>query len=314
MPRQTSEQKKAREYRAQLAAAAKLNDAVAKSRKASKALAGLGKREQNRVAKYIAQNMGDIIQAATANPVPETPPAEEPKKTYTFWSDHEKNLLIMNYDTLTREELMKLLPGRTWDAILTQRQALGLKQQNSGRHGRVAPKMQFTRLTVRERVRKENGRPAWLCDCECGGTIIATTSSLLQGHTKSCGCLSADNLKAYNRTKKATEDRKRNWASKKLELGYCGGTWVKKMLNNKPNKRNTTGINGVVLRPNGRYEAHVRFKGQYYYLGRFPTIEEAAEARAEKLKEIAPELEELQEIIQLQLAQHKKAKEAAKQK
>lgn len=42
----------------------------------------------------------------------------------------------------------------------------------------------FNRLTV---IRREG--KGWLCQCECGGTTITTTTHLKTGHTKSCGCL-----------------------------------------------------------------------------------------------------------------------------
>ena len=39
---------------------------------------------------------------------------------------------------------------------------------------------------------KPNGRPVtrYLCLCDCGGTFIAARHNLVDGHTKSCGCLS----------------------------------------------------------------------------------------------------------------------------
>lgn len=46
-------------------------------------------------------------------------------------------------------------------------------------------------LLVREQV---NG--GWLCQCDCGNTKITTTSRLLNGSVKSCGCLLK--LKGYN--------------------------------------------------------------------------------------------------------------------
>ena len=53
---------------------------------------------------------------------------------------------------------------------------------------------QFERLTVIERVEdcvQPSGqhKTSWLCQCICGKHIIATTSNLRKGHTKSCGCL-----------------------------------------------------------------------------------------------------------------------------
>lgn len=51
----------------------------------------------------------------------------------------------------------------------------------------------FGRLTVIERdITKGtgHGKPSyWLCQCECGNKISVIHSSLMRGHTKSCGCL-----------------------------------------------------------------------------------------------------------------------------
>lgn len=34
----------------------------------------------------------------------------------------------------------------------------------------------------------ESGKRYWLCECDCGNTIIAKVDSLRSGNTKSCGC------------------------------------------------------------------------------------------------------------------------------
>lgn len=48
----------------------------------------------------------------------------------------------------------------------------------------------FNRLTVRNYFGKSKHRCSlWLCDCECGGTVVVRTADLKNGHTKSCGCL-----------------------------------------------------------------------------------------------------------------------------
>lgn len=36
---------------------------------------------------------------------------------------------------------------------------------------------------------KGNRRPRWICKCECGGTTLAQSGTLLNGKTRSCGCL-----------------------------------------------------------------------------------------------------------------------------
>lgn len=39
--------------------------------------------------------------------------------------------------------------------------------------------------------------PAWLCRCECGNTTLVRSSSLLNGTTRSCGCLHVDTAKKH---------------------------------------------------------------------------------------------------------------------
>lgn len=61
----------------------------------------------------------------------------------------------------------------------------------------------FGRLTVLKMAGKNKwGNITWLCDCECGNKIIANSSNLIKGETKSCGCLQKEiaykSLKKYN--------------------------------------------------------------------------------------------------------------------
>lgn len=51
----------------------------------------------------------------------------------------------------------------------------------------------FGKLTVIKRDHdyispKGRREPQWVCECECGGTSIVSSSHLRRGHTKSCGC------------------------------------------------------------------------------------------------------------------------------
>lgn len=48
----------------------------------------------------------------------------------------------------------------------------------------------FGRLTAVRPLRSEHGKGViWLCKCDCGGEKEVSTSRLLRGTTKSCGCL-----------------------------------------------------------------------------------------------------------------------------
>lgn len=56
----------------------------------------------------------------------------------------------------------------------------------------------FGRLTVIERASNSNADKArWKCLCDCGGYTIATTSSLRNGNTNSCGCFRRDRINEY---------------------------------------------------------------------------------------------------------------------
>jgi hypothetical protein len=54
--------------------------------------------------------------------------------------------------------------------------------------------MRFGRLTVIGKTRSSSGRVAWNCKCDCGNETTPLTTSLLKGHSQSCGCLHSDML------------------------------------------------------------------------------------------------------------------------
>jgi hypothetical protein len=47
----------------------------------------------------------------------------------------------------------------------------------------------FNKLTVVSKTKKLNNRTSWICECDCGKSIVATGNSIVTGHKKSCGCL-----------------------------------------------------------------------------------------------------------------------------
>jgi hypothetical protein len=50
----------------------------------------------------------------------------------------------------------------------------------------------FGRLLVKERI-KQNGKTYWNCACDCGAVLSVRQDHLLNGATKSCGCLGREN-------------------------------------------------------------------------------------------------------------------------
>jgi hypothetical protein len=47
--------------------------------------------------------------------------------------------------------------------------------------------IRYGNLIAKERI-NSNGRPKWLCDCDCGKSIIVAGGNLTSGNTISCGC------------------------------------------------------------------------------------------------------------------------------
>ena len=62
----------------------------------------------------------------------------------------------------------------------------------------------FGRLVAMERVPRpghlRNTRSYWRCRCDCGQSIVSPSNSLLQGHSKSCGCLKRELTRARSTT------------------------------------------------------------------------------------------------------------------
>lgn len=52
--------------------------------------------------------------------------------------------------------------------------------------------IRFGRLIAIKRSDNKDGHTRWLCGCDCGNQITARTDYLLNGSTKSCGCLASE--------------------------------------------------------------------------------------------------------------------------
>jgi len=57
----------------------------------------------------------------------------------------------------------------------------------------------FGRLTARAYISRGR-RSVWVCICECGGEVEATSGNLLSGNTQSCGCLRKETTIARSTT------------------------------------------------------------------------------------------------------------------
>jgi hypothetical protein len=60
--------------------------------------------------------------------------------------------------------------------------------------------MNFGRITALSRAPSEDKQTRWHCVCECGAEFISLTMRLVNGKTRSCGCLRSDLVAAKETT------------------------------------------------------------------------------------------------------------------
>ena len=94
----------------------------------------------------------------------------------------------------------------------------------------------FGRLTVEAEHGSIHAQMHWVCRCDCGAEIIASTSHLRSGHTQSCGCLRKDMAKhlrySHGRRREPiyavwTEMRRRCTVSTHKDFKYYGGRGIR---------------------------------------------------------------------------------------
>lgn len=61
----------------------------------------------------------------------------------------------------------------------------------------------FGRLTPMKPSRTVSGKYAWICKCDCGKYITVRTADLRRGHTQSCGCYQAEQVRTHGLSKTA---------------------------------------------------------------------------------------------------------------
>ena len=117
-------------------------------------------------------------------------------------------------------------------------------------------------------VEYNSARRRWLCKCDCGGSCYLNITQLKTRHD--CGCTLARTL------------------AQRIKEGAAGarqGTNVYRLahiMEGKIYPGNTTGVTGVSQVKNAvgvSYRAQIMVQGKYISLGRFPTLEEAKQAR-----------------------------------
>lgn len=120
----------------------------------------------------------------------------------------------------------------------------------------------FGQLTVIAYAGKEEGMHRWLCRCDCGNEAIVGQSMLLNGKTKSCGCLQKKIIK------------------ENLKLSEGTSVTILEKRKGHVNSRNTSGTTGVYQnKKTGKWIAQITFQSKTHYLGSYTTREEAIKAR-----------------------------------
>lgn len=182
---------------------------------------------------------------------------------------------------------------------------------------------------------RRDGNVVWKCTCQCGGKAYVTGRNLMRGDTKSCGCLSKEKRDISNQRfgsmvalypDKTSKRSPQKWICRcdcgnicsvsisNLKNGHtrsCGclhdkeyrtmidGTCLEVIASSKVAKNNRSGVKGVsYYSKTNSWIASLTFKGQYYYLGKFDNIMEAAKARWRAEDEIVkPFLEENRHLL-----------------
>ena len=139
----------------------------------------------------------------------------------------------------------------------------------------------FGKLTVKAYAGKEKGMHRWRCVCDCGKETVAGQTLLLDGRTKSCGCIRAS---VYKENLKLVEG--------------TSITILKAVKSGRLIKSNTSGHTGVYYnKRRGLWVAQLTFQGRNRYLGAYHRLEDAVKAR-QRGEEIYDEfLEQFEETV-----------------
>ena len=121
----------------------------------------------------------------------------------------------------------------------------------------------FGRLTAQSPMNQRDDKDSvvWHCLCDCGNEVDVSYNSLVYCNQISCGCRKKEHDKALGGF-----------------LTHVDGTSIDALKSSKLPSNNTTGVKGVYM-VKGRYIAKIVFQHRQYFLGTYPSVEEAAEAR-----------------------------------
>lgn len=104
----------------------------------------------------------------------------------------------------------------------------------------IEPGEKFGRLTAKTYEGKTSGRAEmWKCKCECGQIRIVKETALKSGHTKSCGCLSAE----------MTRERTRTHGASKTPLHFVWRAMKQRCENPQCGSYKNYGARGIAVSP-----------------------------------------------------------------
>lgn len=133
------------------------------------------------------------------------------------------------------------------------------------RYKNIANKRYGRLVAIKSVGKNHKGTYDWLCQCDCGNKITTSVSYLINGDTRSCGCLKKELEQKHLRDE---YDNKR-----------VDGVAVH-LFNDKPRKHSSTGYRGVFkyrtrVSKQLRYGAWITVNHKRYYKKGFKTAEDA---------------------------------------
>ena len=219
------------------------------------------------------------------------------------WTEEEVQYLLANYAETDNETLVKNL-NRKIGTIRAKAHHLNLRKNKKNN---LETGMKFGRLTILKEVKpisynwsSKDGKTCtykhrvFLCECDCGNKKEIRASELLNGGTKSCGCLRSEKGRESGKKLSASDGFK-----KYNEKALVDGTKLDQ-LNKIKNKNNTSGHKGVSWnKRNKKWITYITFQGKRIHLGYFDKKEDAIKARLKAEEEFfVPILEKHKDVFE----------------
>lgn len=126
-------------------------------------------------------------------------------------------------------------------------------------------------IAVKLSGEKSGSARLWLCKCDCGEEAKVSTSKLISGNTKSCGCLN----------RKYDKMRVSKMKQSNVDL-LEDGTNIALIKSQKISRNNTSGVRGVFwCKRTQKWGASIGFQRKQKDLGRFSEKSDAIRVRKE---------------------------------